>query len=223
MKVISVDTARATWLFPLTELNPMGRSFTHVFQGLAQRYGFRKFPKYSLDFDQEAKGLIFNEGDFTTKSGDKILVKLSLFTDGIVADCWSSTQDSEEFLKDAMGWIKSEYNFTLPPDRLPKILYLSELTITSDANLAMINPKLAALAEKISSKLTESGRANAGYTFGGFSLWTKNWEQPGVPAPYRIERKLVSSIGENRYYAGAPLPTPDHLELLEEQERIIGQ
>jgi hypothetical protein len=223
MKIISVDTARTTWLFPLTELNPMGRSFTHVFQGIAERYSFRKFPKYSLDFDKEEKGLIFNEGDFTTGKGDKILVKLSIFTDGIVSDCWSSTRDSEDFLKDVMSWIKSEYGIALPPDRIPKLLYLSELTITSDKNLVMTNPKLEALADRISSKLAASGRMNAGYTFGGYSMWAKNWDQTGAPVAYKVERKANTPLADNRYYAGAPLATHDHIELLEEYEKIIGQ
>src|SRR6185312_12508582 len=221
MKVISVDAARTTWLFPLTEINPMGRSFSHTFLSIAERYGFKKFPKYSLDYDPESKGLIFSDGEFTPKSGNKVLAKLSIFADGVVADCWSSTRDSEELLTDVMGWVKSEHGFSLPADRIPKVLYLSELTVTSDKNLVMTNPKLESLAALVSAKLTASRRTNAGYTVGGMSLWAKNWDQQGSPVPYKVERKVSSSFGDNRYYAGAPLPTHEHIELLEEQEKII--
>jgi hypothetical protein len=79
MNLISVDVARATWIFPLTELNPTGRSFAKAFVGLRERYNFKKYPKHSLDFDQEAKGLIFEEGDFKNRNGVDIIVKLSVF------------------------------------------------------------------------------------------------------------------------------------------------
>jgi len=222
MKLISVDTARASWLFPLTELNPTGRSFTQIFSDLKKRYSFQKAPSHSLDYDAEAKGLIFNEGEFVNREGNTVLVKFSVFSDGVVADTWSSTADSEDFLKDAMSWIRTEYGITLPTDRVPTSLYLSQLTVSMSQKHEGVFSKLQALSDVVSKKLSESGRDSKGFIAGGFSLWAANWDQNLAPSAYRFEIKAGSKPGENRYYAAAPLPTDLHLQILEEQERILS-
>lgn len=224
MKLISVDIARTTWLFPLTEINPEGKSFTQAFIDLKARYNFKTAPSHSLDFDREAKGLIFNEGEFVNRDGIPVLAKLSIFADGVVADTWSSTRDSEDLLEDAMKWIKAEHGFSLPPDRSANkvLLYLSTLTMTAEKGQMAGKLKLEALAELVSSKVTESGRPNKGYIFSGFNLCSAEWDKSGVPVPYKFEVKLGSHPGENRYFASAPLPTDVHLALLEEQERLFG-
>lgn len=221
MKIISVDCARTTWLFPLSEINPSGRSFTKAFLDLKARYNFRKFPAHTLDFDSESKGLIFNEGEFTNGDGVPIIVKLSIFTDGIVSDTWSSTGDSENFLVDVMKWIKEEHGFSLPPDRKIRKLYLSELTVSMAPEYSQAFSRFRALTDLMSARLEESGRPNEGYVFGGFSLWASDWKQPHAPSAYRFEIKVGSSPGDNRFYASAPLPTEVHAEMLREQEGLL--
>jgi hypothetical protein len=222
MKVISVDVARATWLFPVAEINPKGLNLSEAFQGLTARYDFKRFPKHTGDVDAEAKGIVFNEGTFKNRDGIKILIKLTVFQDGLVVDCWSSTRDAEDFLKDAMEWLKTEHGLSIPPDRKVKTLYLSQLTVAPSGDWAGLNSKLQGLANKISSLTKDSGRDNAGFLVGGFSMWAKDWNMPGVPGAYRFEIKLGSAPGENRYFAAAALPTEAHIAILEEQERLLG-
>jgi hypothetical protein len=222
MKIVTVDIARATWLFPFVELNPKGRSMTQALIDLKERYKFKKAPTHTLDFDPEAKGLIFNEGEFVNRDGVAILAKLSLFSDGVVADTWSSTQDAEDLLKDAMKWIKTAHGFSMPMGRSVQTLYLSTLTVETDKFQLPEKAKFEALAEKMSSRLAEAGRPNKGYFIGGFSLFPAEWDQSGSPAHYRFEVRIKSHPGENRYYASAPLPTDVHLALLEEQERLFS-
>jgi hypothetical protein len=222
MKIINVDVARTSWLFPFQEINPAGRSFTQAFIELKTRYKFKKAPTHTLDFDTEAKGLIFDQGEFVNRDGISIIAKLSIFTDGIVSDTWSSTRDSEDLLEDVMKWVKTEHGFSLPTDRMVRKLYLSSLTVTTEKGQIPGRSKLEALAEMVSMRLTETGRTNKGYIINGFSLSSADWDQPGAPVPYRFEIKTASHPGENRYYASAPLPTNVHITLLEEQERLFG-
>jgi len=221
MKLISVDTAKATWLFPLTELNPAGRSFTQIFADLKKRYSFQKAPSHSLDYDSDAKGLVFNEGEFVNRKGNAVVVKLSLFSDGAVAETWSSTIDSEDFLKDAMNWIRTEHGIALPSDRVPTTLYFSQLTVSVSHKPGEMFSKLQTLSDLVSKKLSELGRNNKGFVPSGFSLWAGNWDENLAPAAYRFEIKSGSKPGENRYFASAPLPTNTHLQILEEQERLL--
>jgi hypothetical protein len=222
MKIVTVDIARATWLFPLAELNPTGRSMTQAFIGLKERYKFKKAPTHSLDFDTEAKGLIFNEGEFVNRDGVTVLAKLSLFSDGVVSDTWSSTRDAEDLLKDAMQWVKAEHGFSLPADRKVKTLYLSTLTVVTEKFHLPGQEKFEALAEAMSSRLADAGRPNKGYIVSGFNLSSAEWDQSGAPVQYRFEIRTTSHPGENRYYASAPLPTDVHLALLEEQQRLFS-
>lgn len=222
MKIINVEIARTTWLFPLTELNPSGRSLTKVFLGLRDRYKFNKSPAHTLDFDPESKGLIFDQGEYINRDGFPVLAKLSLFTDGIVSDTWSSTRDSEDLLEDAVKWVKAEHGFSLPNDRTVKRLYLSALNVAPEKAEFPGQSKLKALGEMVSSKLAETGRPNKGFIVGGFNLISADWDRSGAPVPYRFEVRTNSHPGENRYYASAPLPTDIHTALLEEQERLFG-
>jgi hypothetical protein len=222
MKIINVEVARATWLFPLQELNPTGKSFTQAFIGLKNRYNFKKAPAHSLDVDAESKGLIFNEGEFVNRDGVPVIAKLSIFTDGVVSDTWSSTRDSEDLLEDAMKWIKAEHGLSLPADRTVKKLYLSSLTVMTEKGQIPGRSKLETLAELVSLRLSEAGRPNKGYIVNGFSLLSAEWDQSGSPAQYRFEVKTASHPGENRYYASAPLPTDIHFALLEQQERLFS-
>ncbi len=221
MKLVSVDAAKATWLFPLNEWNPTGRSFSLIFVELTKRYVFKKAPSHDMDYDPEAKGLIFNQGEFTNRNGNAVNVKLSLFPDGVVAETWSSTTDSEDFLRDAMNWIRTEHGISLPTDRLVTTLYLSQLTVSMERKHGLVVSKLQALSDIVSRKMAESGRTNKGFVTGGFSLWATNWDENLAPAPYRFELKSGSKPGENRYFAAAPLPTDSHIEVLEEQERLL--
>jgi hypothetical protein len=222
MRIVTVDIARATWLFPLAELNPTGKSMTRVLVDLKERYKFKKAPTHSLDFDPEAKGLIFNEGEFVNRDGVAVLAKLSLFSDGIVSDTWSSTRDAEDLLKDAMQWVKTQHGFSLPADRSVKTLYLSALTVMAEKFQLPGMAKFEELAAMMSSRLAEAGRPNRGYIASGFNLLSAEWDQSGAPVPYRFEVRSNSHPGENRYYASAPLPTDIHLALLEDQVRLFS-
>jgi len=221
MNIINVDSARVTWLFPVSELNPQGRSLTDIFIELAERYNFKKAPKHGADIDPQEKGFTFNAGEFRNRDGIDVLVKLTVFGDGIVADGWSSTRDTEDFLKDVMQWLKEKHGLAIPSDRRVTILYLSELIVSAEKSPLALMSKLQELANVLSERTTKSGRANAGFMAGGFSLVANDHDNPATPAPYRFEIKRGSSPSENRYYASAALPTEELFEMLKDQERIL--
>jgi hypothetical protein len=221
MKIISVDSARTTWLFPLAELNPTGKSFTDVFIQMKQKNNFKKAPEHTFDLDPAKKGWIFEQGEFVNRDIVPVVIKLSVFTDGLVADCWSSTRDSEDFLKDSMLWLKSEHGLGLPSDRTVKTVYMSEMTVTTDKRLTPFHPRMEKFAKLVSEKVGSTGRPNAGYVFGGFSLWVKDFDQPGAPPQYRFELKAGSKLEDRRFYSAAPVTTEEHVALLNEQENFL--
>jgi hypothetical protein len=141
---------------------------TKVFGDLKQRYNFKKAPTHSLDYDPESKGLVFNEGEFVNRDGIPVIVKLTIFSDGVVSDAWSSTRDSEDLLEDAMKWLKEQHGFSLPADRRVKRLYLSQLTVSAGQGQIACRECLEALAKLATAKLTETGRENKGFRYRRF-------------------------------------------------------
>jgi hypothetical protein len=222
MKLISTDIARTTWLFPTTELNPLGLSLTKAFLGLAARYDFKKFPKHTLDIDPESKGLLFNEGTFRTEDGRDLLAKLTIFNDGVVADTWSSTSDSEDFLKDGLQWLKKEYGFGIPVDRKIGKLYLSQLTVTTDKKIAGLNPKLQSFADLVAEKMENRWENNKGFYTDGIGFGPNDPTTPLAPGRFRFELKAGTKAEDKRYFAIAPMPTDVHIQLVEKLESLFG-
>jgi len=220
MKLISIDAARTSWIFPLTELNPTGRSFTEAFADLATRYSFKKFPKHTLDVDSD-KALTFEGGEFTNRDGEQIIIKLRVYTDGCVVDCWSSTRDAEDFLKDAMKWLKTEHGFGLPADTPIRTIYLSELTVRTNKSLISLNSKLHAFTDALSDKVKEFGGKDTGFNFGSIGFWSNDTKRPMAPGPFRFENKVGTLPKDQRYFSQAPLPTDAHLALLDKLEAIL--
>lgn len=221
MKLISVDTARTSWLFPLSELNPTGRSLTNVFLGLAERYSFKKFPNHTLDAAGEDKAITFEEGEFANRAGAKVIVKLRVYSDGCVADCWSSTKDAEDFLKDVMAWLRTEHGLALPADRVIRSLYFSELTVTTNKNLVTLSLKLRDFAEELSAKVKEFSGYDMGFNVGSIGFWPNDPKNRLAPGTFRFENKAGTLPKEKRYYSQAPLPTEEHLAVIDKFEAIL--
>ena len=224
MKLISVDTARAIWLFPLTELNPTGKSMAEVLAGFIERYGFKRFPKNMMDLEEDGKALVFEGGEFTPKGTGPIIIKLRVYDDGLVADSFSSTQHSEEFLEDAMRWLKEQQGLTLPGDRTIKRLLLSELTVTTDKGLFGLNPGLRDFADLLSKTVVGLGTRveNTGFNVSVFQMHPPDPRKQGAAGPFRFEMKANTAPEEKRFYTQAPVSTDAHMMLLAAFEQVLG-
>src|SRR2546421_4795962 len=105
MKLLSVLTARTIWLIEARELNPRGKNLRHtLIPALTERYGFLKYPPPDYDLRKEAneEGMVFQGGNFKNSQGEAVMVNLTIFEDGIVAETRSSTTDTDDFLIDSL-------------------------------------------------------------------------------------------------------------------------
>ena len=97
MKLLSVALARTAWTFDVAEINPRGKNiFSDLVPELIARYNFKKAPEEGGDF---TKGMIFALGTFENRNHDDVQIGLTIWGDGIAADTYSSTEDSDEFLE----------------------------------------------------------------------------------------------------------------------------
>jgi len=220
MKLTSVSLARTIWLFSLSELNPLGIDFSPVFRGCAERYGFKKFPQHMLDLDSD-KAFTFEGGVFDTSAGKKIAIKMRIYTDGIISDCWSNTKDADEFLIDLSDWIRKTHGFPIPDIEKIRKIYLSQLVVTSDTDPLTMSPKVNAFVELLSDEAAKSGHKTV-FTLGSIGFWSHDFDNPKSIGPFKFERKLGTTLEEKRFFTEVPLTTDVHLKLLSAFEKVFS-
>ena len=97
-------------------------------------------------------------------------------------------------------------------------MYVSELQMESKHLLTMINPKLANLSKSLAALVP----ADSATSYEVSSLAFATDPKDGTPLlNFRFERLINTPFAENRYFSAAPVHTDDHLELLENLERIL--
>src|SRR6266446_285007 len=102
MELLNIVTARAVWLFDISELNPSGKTiFPDIFEWLKDAYNFDSAPKSITDVDS-TKAFVFSRGTFQVREEIFVDVELKVYSDGFIANTWSSTHHSEAFLEDAL-------------------------------------------------------------------------------------------------------------------------
>ncbi len=218
MKLLSVNLARTILLGHMSDLNPRGAStYSILFPFLVETYKFKKLPSLT-EIPDPSKGIKFEHGDFNIGSDYPIVVNLTLYNDGVVADSGSSTNYTDAFLEDM--YTKFSELFKIPPPKsiIRKRVYLSQLYISMDKSLEIVNPKIKLISQYLSETVEEG---NELFQLGGISFWPDQISKV-PPAPFRFERTIGAAFSENRYYSAAPLPTDKHLELLDKLESILS-
>jgi hypothetical protein len=222
VKLKSVVMARAIWLFDTLDLNPKGKSlFPELFDWLKDQYHFEKIPKSVEDRDQHG-GFSFTSGEFQVKEEIFIQIDLAVYNDGLVATTKSSTNDSEAFLSNLLDSLSKEYSLVFNPSMIRRKMYLSEINVETTGSLSRTSPAINDFAGKISSALGFTGELGfqpTGLIFGIDTTALPLSKQ--LFSGFYFERKVGAPFSENRFYSKAPLPTHQHLALLEELEKIL--
>jgi len=218
MKLLSVNLARTILLGPMSDLNPRGVSLdSALFPFLVNTYKFRKVPSLE-EIPDLSKGMKFELGNFDIGGDYPIVVNLTFYSDGMVADSHSSTSHTDAFLEDI--YTKFSELFKMPPGEsiIKQRLHLSQLFVSTDKSLQTINPKLNLISKYLSESVEEGSNI---FQTGGISFWPDQTSKV-PPTPFSFERAVGAPFSENRYYSAAPLPTDKHLELLDMLENILS-
>lgn len=210
MKLLNVITARSVWLFDLNELNPRGKSlYGELFEWLKDAYSFEKAPSSFTDVD-DTKALVFSRGQFQVKEEIFVAVELKIYNDGLIANSWSSTRDTDLFLADTLKSAASEFN--LNPDMIIRKRHMSEINVTSERDLNTVNPLLSEFAKKVAALLPAD--IPLPYEFGGVVFPPTQGPAVVSIAPFKFERKINTAPSDHKFYSSSPTHTDEHLELL---------
>ncbi|HUY13887.1 MAG TPA: hypothetical protein VMX16_09705 [Terriglobia bacterium] len=217
MQLSAVMLARLFAFVEPADLNPRGKVYyPDLVAALAEHYGFMKYPKNAEDFD-EAKGVQFEMG----RAGDVTISKIQIYQQGIVVDTTSSTGDSDRILDEALLWLSTEFGLIYKPDMISRRAYVSQLTFYSDIDLGGLNVALSRLAERISKRLPQFFGREIAYEPTGVYVSYDAMEVKQAPSNFSIERRAETPFSENKYFSVAPLPTDDHIAVLEAFEADI--
>src|SRR5713226_4722568 len=135
MEQLGIGLARSIWLFDINELNPTGKSiFPEMLIWFGEKYSFQTYPKSLAELDKEAKAFVFKAGEFQTEN-DTIVVNLSLYNDGIVAETWASTEKTDAFIEEVLRSATSKYGLVYRPEMIRSKQYVSEIIFRLDVPL----------------------------------------------------------------------------------------
>jgi hypothetical protein len=215
VKSLAVNSARSIWLVRSLRLNPKGRSLVPTVLGLAERYKFSKLPPAN-SLAMQSLDLKFESGVFVAPDGTPLAVNLSILDDGIIAETRASTDESDRFLEDALSWASADYGLPHFSELSIERLYASELTVQLDLSASFFNQKFSGYTDRLRRGVSNNPGIPMEVTaiqFGPDPSLTKK------AAPFKIERLANVPFDRNEYYSIAPVPTSEHIELLQTMER----
>jgi len=214
MKLLSVGLARAFWFMDVNELNPHGQDlFTHLFPSFVGDYKFKTYPAPGQDFKD---GMKFIGGEFVKDDGTVIGLNVTVYTNGISADTFSSTKDSEDFLKEALDELP-QIGFAFDEEMVQRREYNSQVTVKFSGRLEYLNPRLLEFANILSS-------VSGGIKFDTSAI--ELWPDQTIlnkPVNFSFQRKSGDPSDSDRYWSQAGVPTDVHLKLLQQLEVILSK
>jgi hypothetical protein len=216
VKILAINSARSIWLVSTLRLNPRGRSIVPVVVGLAERYKFSKLPPAN-SLATQPLDLKFEGGVFVASDGTPLAVSVSILDDGMIAETRASTDESDKFLEDALSWASAEYGLPHYSELGIDRLYVSELTVQLDLSANLFGQRFSAFTERLRRGVSNNPGIPMELTALHFA------PDPSLTkrvAPFKVERLANVSFDRNEFYSVAPVPTSEHIELLQAMERF---
>jgi hypothetical protein len=100
--------------------------------------------------------------------------------------------------------------------------YVSQLSFFSDTIMKALSPAVFKLAAKLMKRVPEFYRQPLNYQPGAFVVAYDPLTVKAGPSNFSIERRADSLFEENKFYSSAPLPTDEHIRMLEELETDLN-
>jgi hypothetical protein len=216
MELSAIIMARFFAFIETYDLNPRGRAhFPQLVTALVNRYGFAKYPQKPEDFD-ESKGVTFQDG----REDDVTINQVQIFSNATYVDTASSTEDSEKIFQQSLTWLSKDFGLRYRPEMVKRKTYVSQLTFFTDV-LDKLHPALSKLGQKLTTRVPQFYGQPLGYTPAVVSVAYDPLTTKAGPSPFTIERRADAPFNENKYFSSAPLPTDEHIAMLEAFEADV--
>ena len=196
---------------------PTNLFITDLIGEVQRRYRFLEAPNKAEGIDLE-KGLHFALGIFEGTTIDA----LDVFADGLTARASAKTDVIDRFLTDLSEWASKTLHVSIQAAEPVAKGYLSTLEVSPSKDLAIWANGMTSLGQMLDAMLVVQGFAIAPYQTIGLAMHAdKKTAWPLHPAKFLFERRIGQSYDDNVFFSEAPVPTSDHIKLLEQLENLL--
>jgi len=180
------------------------------------RYGFSKFPQTLEDIDPQ-KGIEFRSGKLKERNIDLV----TIFSDGVVVDTKSSTDDSDFVLEDGLKWA-SGFSGLSSPLEIGRRTYWSQISFMSEINLPGLHPIFGKIGDQITEIVSRNLKQTFRYELTAITMNFDHMVSKFASSAFTVERYPDVPFSEKKYVSHAPVSTSEHISILEEFESSIG-
>jgi hypothetical protein len=219
MKITAIKQARFIALFDVDELIPSGLiSMSRIAPAIVKRFEFQKntVPEEG-EGDGKSKGFEFFDGIW---EGTPVQ-RLAVFNDGIIIETRVSTTRSREILDASLEWAKVEFGIHAASDIMRRLRYLSVLSFQSNAPILSFGSALSNMAAHMSTAMASITGSERIYSGTRIDINFDRSTDKEPIAGLTIQTLALEPFESRRYYSQAPLPTDEHVALLENFESDV--
>lgn len=212
MELFSIEFSQITKLIRLTR--DSGTVYTPDFVSfLTEKYSFTYVPADSPD--EKSPSVDFRVGKFR----DHQIDKLSIYNDGFLVSAQANTAILDDFIEEAVHYVKDRFSLTEQTIYEPQIEYDSQIVVQGNFSIADgMSPLETATQKKLSDCFSKYG-TDRKYEVVGFMMQSDPEITHGLNSSnFTLERRANVPFKKRLYYSVAPLKTDDHLELLRSLE-----
>jgi hypothetical protein len=224
MNIVSLETGRTTWLFPVEEILPLGGADgPKIVAAISSKYKFTHPPANPTREDIDKNGLKFAGGQMTHKDKIVNVAEFIVFNDGIVSVS-TSTENAESFLQEVYAFLVSEFEFREITSKV-KRAHLSTVVIDFDTGLNHFVHGRSVEMDLIGKHLNSIDSTNFPVEVARIDFVLNKdpeFRPPNIPR-LTIERRAHTQFSQHRYFSSAPIHTAEHLGILDRIERSLAK
>lgn len=187
-------------------------------QKIAEEFRFVDVPKTSDDFNL-SEGTVLRYGTF----GGGIMNTLKIYGNGMIIEGPVTTDVLDAALDKIEELLLTHFGARVVPHDTLTRMYVSHLEVRPTVEALEGLDLLAGVRERLAAAARSYGIATPGYSVTGFSIGA----DPELTATeakagrFLFERRANRRFDENVFFSDAPLPTAEHLALLNELETTL--
>jgi hypothetical protein len=220
MNLISLESGRTTWLFPVEEIIPLGGADgPKIIAAISSRYKFAHPPANPAREDIDKNGLKFAGGQMLHEGKLANIAEFVVFNDGIIAVS-SSTELAESFLQDIFAFLVSEFEFRAISSDVKKV-HISTVVVEFNTSLNQFVQGHTAEMAVIGKHLNSIDNTDFSVEVNRLDFVLNKdpeFRPPNIPR-LTIEKRAQTQFSQHRYFSSAPIDTAKHLEILERIDR----
>jgi hypothetical protein len=120
-----------------------------------------------------------------------------------------------------LWWALEKFKIHYSSEMIKRKVYLSQVIFHSDLRLDKLNTMLGAISKKLTQRVGDSFGVPLEYSSTGLIIGYDSTHVKDGPSVFTVERRASIPFSENKYFSQAPLPTDEHIKLLEEFEAAV--